>query len=79
MRVISGLLIAGLFAASMSSAYAGEWCGFLDKEGSRIRCGFSSLEECKQVVGDKKDGYCMPDPDFAARERTGVRLAASFF
>jgi hypothetical protein len=79
MRVIFGLRIAGLFAASISSAYAGEWCGFLDKDGSRVRCGFSSLDECKQTIGDKKDAYCMPDPNFAARERAKVRLAVTRF
>jgi hypothetical protein len=79
MRVIFGLLIAGLFAASISSAYAGEWCGFLDKDGSRVRCGFSSLDECKQTIGDKKDAYCMPDPNFAARGRAKVRLAVTRF
>ena len=79
MRVIFGLLIAGLFAASISSAYAGEWCGFLDKDGSRVRCGFSSLGECKQTIGDKKGAYCMPDPNFAARGRANVQLAVNRF
>jgi len=79
MRVKFGLLIAGLFAASISSAYAGEWCGFLDKEGSRIRCGFSSLDECKQTIGDKKGAYCMPDPNFAKRGRANVQLAVNRF
>jgi hypothetical protein len=79
MRLIFGLLIAGLCAASISSACAGEWCGFLDKDGSRVRCGFSSLDECKQTIGGKKDAYCMPDPNFAARGRANVRLAVNRF
>jgi hypothetical protein len=80
MRVIFGLAVAGLVAASVSSARAEEWCGFLDKAGARVQCGFSSLAECKQALGDQKNGYCIPDPTSASiGNRAHVRLAASRF
>ena len=67
MRVFLGLTAAGLVAVSLSSAAAEEWCGFVDKAGAQVHCGFSSLAECQQIVGDNKDAYCMPDPAFASR------------
>jgi len=73
MRVFLSLTAAGLVAASLSSASAEEWCGFVDKAGAQVRCGFSSLAECQQKIGDNKDAYCMPDPAFASRRR-GVRF-----
>ena len=78
MRVFLGLTAAGLVAVSLSSAHAEEWCGFVDKAGAQVRCGFSSLAECQQTIGDKKDAYCMPDPAFASRSH-GVqfKLAAT--
>jgi hypothetical protein len=75
MRVVLGLLTAGLLAAAISPARAQDWCGFVDKEHSQVRCGFSSLDECKQALGGKKDAYCMLDPMFAGNAR-GVKLAA---
>jgi hypothetical protein len=70
MRILPGLMVAAILAASISSACAEEWCGFQDKAGSRVRCGFSSMAECKQAVGDGKDAVCMPSPSFAAKRST---------
>ncbi len=78
MRVLFALAAAAMLFTSLTPAQAEEWCGFLDKQGSHVRCGFSSLEECKQAVADKKDGYCMPDPGFA-KNASPVRLAALKF
>jgi len=79
MRLLPALIAIGLLSASLSSTRAEEWCGFLDKDHSRVRCGFSSLDQCKQAIGDNKDAYCMPDPSFATRERARIRFAASRF
>ena len=77
MRVLLGFILLG-FAATVSAAAAptparaGEWCGFIDKAGARVHCGYSSLAECKQAIGDKKDQkdiYCLPDPTFAELRR----------
>ena len=65
----------GIMAAGVTvSAYAADntkptdaqktgaaWCGFHDKAGSRVRCGFSSEAECLQTLGSKGT-VCMLDP-----------------
>ncbi len=73
MRILPAILAAAFFIVSIPSVRAEEWCGFQDKTGSRVRCGFSSLAECKQAVGDGKDAVCMPSPSFAAKQRTAAR------
>ena len=60
-------LAALLALLAISTASAAEWCGFIDKEHAPVHCGYSSLEQCKQSLGDKKNAYCMPDPGFASR------------
>jgi hypothetical protein len=69
MRIWSGLLgglaLAGLLATPTAAA---DWCGFQQKAHSRVQCGFSSLQQCKQALSDKKDKdgdksvTCLPDP-----------------
>jgi hypothetical protein len=69
MRILTelagGLAIAGALALAAPSAQAENWCGFQQKAHSRVRCGYSSLQECKQALADKKDGdkgvICVPD------------------
>ncbi|MGH6684736.1 MAG: hypothetical protein ACRECA_12615 [Pseudolabrys sp.] len=68
MRILLGLIAAATFATSTSYARANDWCGFLDQEHARVHCGYSSLDECKQSLGDKKGAFCMPDPNFASRQ-----------
>jgi hypothetical protein len=65
MRVLLSLLLAASFMISIPPARSQEWCGFIDKEHSQVRCGYSSLAQCKQSLGDKKDVICMPSPSFA--------------
>jgi hypothetical protein len=79
MRFLLGLVTAAALVSSIPSARAQDWCGFLDKEHSKVRCGYSSVTECKQAIGDKK-AVCMPDPEFAGvRQGARIRLAASRF
>ena len=79
MRVLLGVAIAATIAASIPSAHAEEWCGFLDREHSKVRCGYSSLIECKQSIGDK-NAICIPDPSFAGIQQSArVLLAVSRF
>ncbi len=70
-------LAALLALIAVSTARAEEWCGFIDKEGAPVHCGYSSLEQCKQSTGDKKDAYCMPDPGFASLQSGRVKLASN--
>jgi hypothetical protein len=80
MMRLSLAVATAMLAASIMSAQADEWCGFLDKDGSQVRCGFSSLDECKKTMDaqNAKDAVCMPDPSFA-RNESAVRLAAIRF
>jgi hypothetical protein len=72
MRIWTGLLggfaIAAVLALSGPTASAQDWCGFHQKAGSRVKCGFSSLQQCKQALANKKTGdktvTCLPDPAF---------------
>ena len=69
MRILLGLAVAAAVYATIPSARAaGDWCGFLDKEHSQVRCGFTSVQQCKQAIGDKS-AICIPDPEFAAIDR----------
>lgn len=65
-----GLVIAAALALTATGADATDWCGFHQNAGSRVRCGYSSLEQCKRALasktGDKKAAdkgmTCLPDP-----------------
>ena len=70
------IALAAFFTLTLSAANAAEWCGFVDKENAPVRCGYSSLEQCKQSLGDKKDGYCIPDPGFADRNGGTMKVAS---
>lgn len=70
MRVLFGLLLAGFTAGVFVPARAEQWCGFIDEAHQRVRCGYSSLQQCRQVLADKTRGkktsgkgiVCLPDP-----------------
>ena len=74
----SWIALAALAAALSigAPARAQEWCGFQDKTGAVIKCGYSSLAQCRQQAGTK-DTVCMPDPDFASRAKHGKTKVAS--
>ena len=51
--------------ALCAPAQAEFWCGFHDKTGAIIKCGFSSAKQCHDMLG-RKDTLCVPDPEFAS-------------
>jgi hypothetical protein len=54
MRILLGLAVAATVYATIPSARAvEEYCGFLDREHSQVRCGFTRVQQCKQAIGDK--------------------------
>lgn len=66
---LSIAVLAALAAASLAGpAQAQDWCGFKDENGAVIKCGYSTLAECRALT-HAKDGVCMPNPDFADRVR----------
>ncbi len=69
MRILLGLALAATVYATIPSAHAaGDYCGFVDREHSQVRCGFTNVQQCKQAIGDK-NAICIPNPDFAAINR----------
>jgi hypothetical protein len=52
--------------AGAGSAHAELWCGFHDKTGAAVRCGFTTLSQCHDRLGSK-DTICVMDPEFARR------------
>jgi hypothetical protein len=74
-----GLAAADAMAASPTpgqpTAAAGglAWCGFKDRPGSRVRCGYSSESDCKQGIGGSC-AICIVDPYLTEYRPSRVRL-----
>jgi hypothetical protein len=54
MRIWMGWAIVGTLAMSYP-ATAQDWCGFRDREHAQVRCGYSSLQQCRQALDREKD------------------------
>ena len=69
-RITLAASLCGIAALTLpvATAHAEDYCGFKDHKGARIHCGYSSMTECRQSIGGK-DTICMPDPEFAMRDR----------
>lgn len=76
--LVFGVAAADALAASPTpagpAAAAGglAWCGFKDKPGSRVRCGYSSESDCKQGVGGT-GAICIVDPYLTENRQTAPR------
>jgi hypothetical protein len=74
MRMPIGLAAALAVAALLAmpaTANAQEWCGYHQKAGARVHCGYSSRQVCEQALSGKTDKkekkastavVCRPDP-----------------
>jgi hypothetical protein len=60
-------------AAASAPADGLAWCGFKEKAGSRVRCGYSSESDCKQAVGEP-GAICILDP-YLTENRGGTSSA----
>jgi len=69
--VLSFTIIAARAAPAASTSPNGtsEWCGFHDKAGAEVSCGYSNVEDCKKALGNDKDAVCVPDPAFGWNEQ----------
>ena len=69
-RIILATSLCGIAALTLpvATAHAEDYCGFKDQKGFRVHCGYSSVTECQQSIGGK-GAICMPDPEFAMRDR----------
>jgi hypothetical protein len=48
-------------STTAASASGPAWCGFHNKAGDRVRCGFSSETGCRKAIGGA-DAVCIVDP-----------------
>jgi hypothetical protein len=58
----------GAAIALSHAANAQDWCGFRDRERALVRCGYSSLQQCRQALmrdraAGKKDAEKPAKPD----------------
>jgi hypothetical protein len=69
----AGLLAIAGTLITPAPARAQDWCGFYQKADARVRCGFSSPQECQETLTEKGDRQkhkkkgepavtCLPDP-----------------
>ena len=61
--ILAAFLVTGFTAVSPSVAHAEQYCGFINKPGAIVKCGYSSRESCENTIG--KNARCFVDPDFA--------------
>jgi len=69
----TGSAMAAAPAPAQTNAASGglAWCGFKDKPGSRVRCGYSSESDCRQAVGGT-GAICIVDPYLTENRRTAA-------
>jgi len=61
------IVVLSALSATTATASAQGWCGFIDDENAPVRCGYSTITECKLAIGEKsKAAYCVLDPFFVS-------------
>jgi hypothetical protein len=61
------LATMSVLATTTNARADDEWCGYAIKDKAIIECGYSSAQECQNVVGN--GGMCFIDPDYALNEQ----------
>ena len=61
--ILAAFMVMGFTALSPSVAHAEQYCGFINKPGAIIECGYSSRQRCENAIGT--NARCFVDPDFA--------------
>jgi len=69
--LVFGVAASGAMAADPHPTGGLAWCGFKDKQGSRVRCGYSSESDCKQAVHGP-GAICIVDPYLTERRRDRI-------
>jgi hypothetical protein len=69
---LAGALAATALLAMPAAGNAQEWCGYHQKAGARVHCGYSSRQVCQPALSGKSDAkkekktttavVCKPDP-----------------
>jgi hypothetical protein len=60
--VSAAFIIAISFTAvSSTSVHAEQYCGFVNKRGAIVKCGYSSRESCENAIGQGAICFVRPD------------------
>lgn len=71
---LAGALAFGGILALSAPVHAQEWCGYQQRTGARVHCGYSSRQVCEQALSGKTEKtdkktkktdatvICKPDP-----------------
>lgn len=65
--ILATFMVMGFTAVSPSVAHAEQYCGFINKPGAIVKCGYSSRASCEKMIG--RDARCFVDPDVARMDR----------
>jgi hypothetical protein len=57
------ILAGAMMLMAVPTAQAEEWCGYAARAKSLIECGYSSVSECENALGNR--GMCFVDPEVA--------------
>jgi hypothetical protein len=74
-----GLILAAALAAAAAAAMSttsaradDEWCGYATGDKAMIECGYSSVAQCQNAVG--QGGMCFVDPEYALKTKRPTKL-----
>ena len=68
--LVSAAFIAISFTAvSSTSVHAEQYCGFVNKRGAIVKCGYSSRESCENAIGQGAICFVRPDVGFLDKRR----------
>jgi hypothetical protein len=60
--LVSAAFIATSFTAvSPTNVHAEQYCGFVNKAGAIVQCGYSSRESCENAIGNGAMCFVRPD------------------
>jgi hypothetical protein len=66
--ILAAFMVMGFAAVSPNVAHAEQYCGFINKPGAIVKCGYSSRESCENTIG--KNARCFVDPDIARMDHS---------
>lgn len=68
--ILAAFMVMGFAAVSPNVAHAEQYCGFINKPGAIVKCGYSSRESCKKTIG--KNARCFINPDIARMDHDSL-------
>jgi hypothetical protein len=66
--ILAAFVVTGSTVVSPSVAHAEQYCGFINKPGAIIQCGYLNRKSCENIIG--KNARCFVDPDIARMDHS---------